>query len=300
MNILEEINNIRRQEPGNKLLLWLALGVVVVITTAILLLVIIWKPKNETGRNSEKKIETNNSIGNYNRISFSEDDQIKEYVEDIMMYLSTENIDQIYNMTSEEYLKYFELDKAELKKRLVEKGILSNVVYSDKYEVINLGKSKLIRINVLSHKSGAIDEKINIIEYSPNNYKIAFDRFVYNDIKEKEYIREGLNFVVYNQVMFDNLYKISLSIENNTEDNVVLNSKQEHEIFYLDTDSGIEYKPTVSMLYGNITPINPSSSMNFTLSFNVTDTTMNSISSIIVKNVLLEKTDITTDIELTL
>lgn len=301
MNIIEEFNDLKNNDNGSKILILCMLGIVAIIIIAIYLLISIWKPEpvNDNTKNENNKEETSQvstKIGTYSNKVVKEDENIVDYSENINNGLFTSNIDYVYSITSPEYLSYFNLDKEGLKQLLIQKGMYGKSLEMSSYVSKKLNNNRIFRINVKSDENGLIDDSINIIENSPNNYKIAFDRFLHYDKEPIEYIREELKITISEKAVFDTLLKVRLSITNTTDNSVVINQKQSYECIYLNAYGEKTYTPSVSPISSRIITIEKGSTFNFNLTFNIDDLSADKIKEIKLKDVTVNKTGVNTDI----
>jgi len=290
------MNEMRNE---TKIVISCVLSAICVIIVAIIVLIGIWTGDNDKS-DKEEKNHVVNSLGYYNTIKYEEKEQISKYADDVITYLTTQNMDELHRITNPEYLEYFNLDKDGLKKVLTQKGMLGKVLTTNKYDLAKLGTNRYIRINLVTKNSAFVNDNINIIEYSPNDYKIAFDKFVFYKKEPTNYVREDLQITISNQVAFDNMYKLNVNIKNNTDNAVYINSERAYEFMYLDTSTQGEMRPAVHLYAGQEVAIEKNKSINMNLEFNIDDMTANTINQLIIKDVFISKTGLRTEIKLDL
>ena len=286
------------ERKETKILVLCVLGAICVIVISIIALIGIWTPDDKEDVEQEKPT-VSDSIGAYENIEYSMDEQVGKYSEDIINFLATKNIDKIYDMTNPEYLQYFNLDKDALREDLENKGygiVLSN----GKYSSAALGANRYFRLNLNTKDNNYVDGTINIIEYAPNDYKIAFDRFVFYKKEPIKYVREDLNIVISEQVAYDTRYKANISITNNTADTVYINNSKAYEFIYLKNSTGGEIGTAVHLYAGEQVAITSGKTLNMSLDFDIDDMSAGNIKSIVIKGVNISKTGIDADIELPL
>ena len=285
------------ERKETKILVLCVLGAICVIVISIIALIGIWTPEYKEEVEQEKQT-VSDSIGSYENIQYSVDEQVAKYSEDIINYISTKNIDKIYEITSPEYLEYFNMDKESLRKDLENKGFYGLVLTSNKYNTSTIHNNKYFRLSLNTKNNNYVDGTINIIEYSPNDYKIAFDKFVFYKKEPIKYVREDLQITVSEQVAFDTLYNVTISITNNSNDTVYLNNNEEYEFICLVNNSGNEIGTATHLYAGQVVELPRNKTINMELSFSIDDMSIDTIKAIKIKDVVMSKTGIVNDINL--
>ena len=288
---------MENERTETKIVVLCVLGAVCVIIIAIIALIGIW-----TGNDEEVKEEQviDNSLGAFHNVQVTEEEQVTKYSESIITFLTNKNIDNIYDMTNPEYLEYFNLDKAGLKKVLENKGLYGTVLTTNKYNSTVVDSNNCFRIALSSSNNDYVDDTVNVIEYSPNDYKIAFDKFIFYKKEPIKYIREDLEITISNQVAFDGRYNVTVSITNNTDDTVYINKNEAYEFIYLVNTSGNEIGTATHLYAGQAVAISKNKTINMNLSFSLDDMTIGTMKSIKIKGVSTSKTGVVTDIELSI
>ena len=285
------------ERKETKILILCVLGAICVIVISIIALIGIWTPDDIVEKEEEKQT-ISDTLGVYENIQYSVDEQVTKYTEDIINYIITKNIDKIYEMTSPEYLEYFNMDKEALKKDLENKGLYGLVLTSNKYNMVNLDSNRYFRLSLNTKNNSYVDSTINIIEYSPNDYKIAFDKFVFYKKEPIKYVREDLLITINEQVAFDTLYNVKICITNNSNDTVYLNKSEAYEFICLVNNSGSEIGTATHLYAGQVVELPRNKTINMELSFSIDDMSIDTIKSIKIKDVVMSKTGIVNDINL--
>lgn len=287
---------MENERNETKIIILCVLAAICVVTISIIVLVGIWTDNDE--EEADKVQVTSTSLGAFQNMQVSMDEQVAKYSENIITFLTTKNIDKIYSMTNPEYLEYFKLDKAGLKKVLENKGFYGTVLTTDEYNSTSVDSNNCFRVGLSSSNNDYVDGTVNIIEYSPNDYKIAFDRFIFYKKEPIKYIREDLVITVSEQVAYDTMYNVTISITNNTDDTVYLNNEEAYEFIYLINTSGNEIGTATHLYAGQTVSILKNKTINMNLSFSLDDMAIGTIETIKIKDVETSKTGISTDIEL--
>jgi len=287
---------MENERNETKIIILCVLAAICVVTISIIVLVGIWTDNDE--EEADKVQVASTSLGTFQNMQVSMDEQVAKYSENIIAFLTTKNIDKIYNMTNPEYLEYFKLDKAGLKKVLENKGFYGTVLTTDEYNSTTVDSNNCFRVSLSSSNNDYVDGTVNIIEYSPNDYKISFDRFIFYKKEPIKYIREDLVITVSEQVAYDSMYNVTISITNNTDDTVYLNNKEAYEFIYLVNTAGNEIGTSTHLYAGQSVSILKNKTINMNLGFSLKDMAIGTIKSIKIKDVETSKTGITTDIEL--
>jgi len=157
-------------EDQRKAIAIFIMGVILVLICTIVVLVFIWIP--------DKKVKIEYEVGKINEDIMEEKDVVNKYYDRLSNLLSNNDIDGIYNLLGEDYKEFSQLDTVKLKEYLIEKNILSKsleLVEYTKYIISGYN-------NVYSVDIKVVDEaySINVIirEKSPEQYTIAFDKFI--------------------------------------------------------------------------------------------------------------------------
>ena len=279
-----------------KILILCVLGAVVVIVLSIIALIGIWTGDNSEKAEKEQVVDL--SLGNYQNIQYDLDKQVSNYSKEIITFLTTKNIDKLYAMANPEYLEYFKLDKEGLKKVLENKGFYGNTLTTSKYDSTGLDLNKYLRLAVGSINNDYIDGTINVIEYSPNDYKIAFDKFVFYKKQPIKYIREDLEIKISEQVAYDNVYNFNMSIVNNTDNTIYLNVDKEYDFICLVDSYNNNIGASTHMYANKVISLTKGKTVNLKLTFAIDDMAIDTIKSIVIKGVQSSKTGAVTDIEL--
>lgn len=287
---------MENERNETKIIILCVFAVICVVTLSITALIGIWT--NNDKENENKMEETSTSLGNFKNVQVAMDEQVAKYSEIITTFLTTKNIDKIYSMTNPEYLEYFKLDKLGLKKVLEDKGFYGTLLTANEYNWTSVNNNNYFRLGLSSSNNDYIDGTVNIIEYSPNDYKIAFDRFIFYKKEPIKFIREDLEITISEQVAYDSMYNVTISITNNTDDTVYLNAKAAYEFIYLVNTSENEIGTSTHLYAGQTVSLLKNKTINMNLSFSLEDMAIGNIKSIKIKDVMTSKTGITTDIEL--
>ena len=279
-----------------KIVIICVLAAICVVIISILVLIGIWTDDDKE-EVKEKQVDLN-SIGNFQNVQFTTDEQVAKYSESIVAFLTTKNIDKIYDMTNPEYLDYFNLDKVGLKKVLENKGYYGTVLTAKEYNLATIDSNTYFRVGLGSKNNNYVDGTVNIVEYSPNDYKIAFDRFLFYKKEPIKYIREDLEITVSEQVAYDTMYNVKISVTNNSDDTVYLNNEASYEFIYLVNNSDREIGTSTHLYAGQVVEVLKNKTVNMDLSFSVDDMRIGTIEKIKIEDVFVSKTGISTDIEL--
>ena len=286
---------MENENNDRKILILCALGAVCVIIVAIIVLIGIWTPDKKTEAQEQK---ADLSLGKYENIYVDDKEQVNQYIDKITTYLATKNLDKLYEMLNPEYVEYFNVSKEKLKKDLVEKGLYGTVLTSNKYNLSTLNSNRYITANLNSNTKGYVQDLVNIIEYSPNDYKIAFDNFVMYNKVPQEYIRNKLNIKVNEQVAFNSKYIIKMSITNNTDDVVYFNPNRAYDFIYLVSSTQGNVPLAVHLYSRETVSIDNGKTLNLNMEFNIDEMSVNNIKGILIKEVKIGKTGELVDIQL--
>lgn len=296
---------------GNKNLMYiilLGIGLVIVVGFAISSLVSIWSGDDGEVENSTTQTEDNEelnyddirpagNLGKYNVVSWNAAKQVKYYSRWICDALKVKNIDKIKDLLSPEYKEYVGLNDEKLISLLQNKGMWGKTLDIDTYEYVTYGDNKVFKLHICSEDK-SVDDYINLIEYTPKKVAISFDSFVTVNKDSREYIRDNVKYTFSNEIIFDTKYKVNLTITNNSDGDVILNSGNEYENIYLNFSTLTSEKVISTVFAGETIILKPSEQFNAVLEFNIQDLAFSKIKSVILKNVKFAKNNITKDVEI--
>lgn len=272
-----------------------SIGIAIVLIIAIVVIVSLWRNAFSIPDTTNQIVDTttseNTGIGTYETVNMTRQLQIQAYVTQIATAFQAEDIETIYNMVSPDYLEYFSMDKDTLKTSLENKGI-----YGKKIEMSDVTASTLKGYTIMtisySTNNGKITGNLNVIERSPNNFKIAFDDFIMYIKDPVEYIVDGFKLTLSNQVYFTNSIRMAANLKNMNTDTYIINTNGLYENHYLKLSNGAEYRTLSSILIGEERRMEPGSEMNYRLEFSLPTNSYSSIRSILIKDIANEKTNI--------
>jgi len=278
-----------------KIIIVCTLGIICVVIIAILLLIGIWTD-NDVKDVVEDEVTHDISFGNYQYVSWTSDEQVSKYSSEIISCLAKQDIDKLYDMTNPEYLECFNLDKEQLKNKIINKGLFGAALTTKKARTTTLYNSRYIKLNISSLNSNLVEGYINIIEDFPNTYKIAFDNFVFYKKEPITFYRENLVITLSEQIAYDSKYNVKISITNNSNDVVYINSNRAYDYIYLVNKSGSEVSVATHINVGKTVEILQNQVINLDLSFSIDDMAIGTIQSIKLKDVVASKTGVATDL----
>ncbi len=266
------------------LLIILGLGIVATLIVAVYCFIGIWTKSydNNNIEDDEKKLE---EIGSYTRIyNIDLASQVSEYTEDIFFRIAMSDVDWLFDKLNEEYIAYKNFNRDTFKAYLEKEGILGKNFKTAEYTSTTKNNDRVIIVDMATEDNTSRD-RIVIIEYSPNNYKIAFDDFISSINTPIKFKISGLDITVSEQQVFTQSIKIQLSIANNTDSNFTLNSNKEYEMIVLEFSDNTETLPIVGTSIGREIELNSGKTLNYNMEFSITDINNINYSKIRIKDV---------------
>ena len=274
-------------------------GMALIVIIVIVLLVLIWSPKKSTASGNIDSAEQTENIGagTYNYNITTEQQVVEKYCADILDTLSMQNKDDIYEICSEDYISYRNFNEDTLYESLQKKGLIGKLLKFYGYSVsLHNRYGKVFEIEIGTYDS-YLRDKILLIEYSPRNYKIAFDGFIGENNSKKEIIRDGIKVTINNIQEFTSNIKLKFSINNVSNSDLVLNTQGNYENIYLKLNSGQEVKMSSVWLSGVTKTLTPNTTFNLDLQFTTGYLQSGLVKAIVIKDVYNDISKETKDIE---
>ena len=275
--------------------------VIIAITIIIVinLLYLIWKPKSENTDN--KFIKEDELTSEYKFTNYKSQDVVEKYFTEIVTILGNGNIHEIYEYISKEFLDEKKYDKEQLYNYLKNKSLIENLLSATQYKYIehyNLGR--IYEITVVSTTN--VENKILLIEESPNNYKLSFDNFINEANPNNSATKNGLKVTVNNIKEYTSKMYITLTLENVGTEEIIINDKNRIEDVYITflKNQNLSVPNSNSWLNGKEKILRPSEKVTQKLIYTLTDLSSSVLESIVIKDVYNKATEEISDLEFNL
>ncbi len=295
------------EEAGSKVII-LVIAILAVIFIAGLILQRVWTtPTNsENKEDLSQNVDNNNGsnasknlkFGKYSTVSNGEELILKEYFSDIFMTLSSGSQDEVYSITSKDYINRKNYDVNSLYNFLKSKGIVGKAFECTKYSVaVNPRFGRVFSLEIASADSKIIDRLI-IIESSPRHYTISFDGYVGKKSQDIELTRDGLKLRIVNVEEYKDIAYFTIELTNVSSDTLVINNQNrasEPVRVKLSNDKNIYNSSDWFMANSKI--LKPGQSVRSTVMFSIIDLQASKIKSMTIVDVYNETTKATSDYE---
>lgn len=286
-------------EDRKKYLVLVILAGILFICIFIAIVIFIWS--RPIGGTEDKQSTAEKSLGSYTNVSFSLEEQVKIYSSNISSLLTSNDIDGLYKILNEDYIKYSDFDKNKFKKYIGQKNVSGKNLNLKEYKNGKIGNNKVIKLILeTDEQSNKVSIPVTVFETSPNIYTIAFDNFIAYNSDEVSFEENGLRVTLYNQTLFSNEYKTNIKITNISNSVITLNKQKASEVFYINQGLESDKKVSTNILMGQALSLNSGESINYTISFLISEFTFDSIKKFIIKDVTNEDTNNTQNIEINL
>lgn len=286
-------------EDRKKYLVLVILAGILFICIFIAIVIFIWS--RPIGGTEDKQSTAEKSLGSYTNVSFSLEEQVKIYSSNISSLLTSNDIDGLYKILNEDYIKYSDFDKNKFKEYIGQKNVSGKNLNLKEYKNGKIGNNKVIKLILeTDEQSNKVSIPVTVFETSPNIYTIAFDNFIAYNSDEVSFEENGLRVTLYNQTLFSNEYKTNIKITNISNSVVTLNKQKASEVFYINQGLESDKKVSTNILMGQALSLNSGESINYTISFLISEFTFDSIKKFIIKDVTNEDTNNTQNIEINL
>jgi len=285
------------KENPKLVIILLITGVVAVIIFAIFMLVLVWSPKPNTRNTDITNQNINMKLGNYVTKYVTEKDVVEKYCKNILNTFSGGDVNLINNIMLPEYLTFRGIDKSGLKDALKQKGVLEKILKFTDYKVTYHPKyGKIFEVNIATYDN-TYNDKMLIIEKSPNDYKVSFDGFIGQDNNIKSMTIDGLKLDISEMKELSTITSIKLTLTNVSGHNIIINKENNYENIYLKLTTNSEVRMSSTWLAGETKELTNGYVVNLNSEFVTTGLTNGLGKSIVIKNVYDALAKETKDIE---
>lgn len=236
-------------------------------------------------------------IGKYTSVSVTNDEQVNKYFSAVSTLLAKSNIDELYNLLDDSYLKYTKYDKQKFKQYILSKNLYDKKISMKEYKSVKFANRNVIEFAIYAGDKDNIKLDVTLFETLPNQYTIAFDKFIAYYPDEVNYESNGIKVTLKDQEYFSDEYRANMKISNTGTTNVTFNKSAGAEVVYL--NQGADYNTIVNthMFMGEEYILQPNVTLNYNIKFSISDFTFSSIKKILIKDVTNANNNTTNDIE---
>lgn len=283
-------------ESQRKLIIIFILAVVLTIIIAITVLVFIWLPDDENENEEQEYV-----VGKIEQQSSTEEAIVEKYYKQLFALFLNADTDSIYDLVGKDYLEYFDYDKQDIIDFLREKSILSRGLELIQYKSYSLpGYSSVYEFD-LKVKDEAYSINVVVREKSPNNYTLAFDKFI--DCMENTYssTKDSIKLDIYKQVRYTNSVQYEIKLTNNYNKNIKVNSGDTGNPIILVNSQSEARRPIMTTLSATEMTVEPEQYRTFTAVFDIEETyDYYTYNILVLKNVGFDGIQGTNNLEFTL
>lgn len=252
-------------ETQRKLIVVFILTVIVVVIMTLVALVFIWLPDNNI--EEDEKF----TVGKIERQETTEEAVVEKYYKQLYVLVINNDLDAICDLVGQDYLEYFELEEQDIIDFLREKSILTKGLELVQYKSFYLdGYSNVYEFD-LKAKDEAYAINIVVREKSPNNYTIAFDKFI--DCTKDTYTatKDSVKLDIYKTVRYTNSVQYELKLTNYYNKNIKLNTNLSATPIILVNSQSEVRKPIFTTMSAIEVELEPNQTRAFTAVFDVED-----------------------------
>lgn len=269
----------------------LLISIFVAIIIAIILIINVWRNFGD-GISGENDMQTteNLDIGTFKVESYDTDYAIQKYLEKINGYLLNSDSQSLYNLLSDDYKEYYSYTQEDLYSNLKGKNVFGKQFIAAEY-VYNKVENKNIYKVKLNSNDNTTSLDINIIEESPNKFKISLDEFIMKSDRNTEQTINGLTLNIKDVVYFNNRITSNATLTNSNNYNVIVNYQALNEDIYYrinnSNNENVDYLTEASVFNGEIKVIQPNSDIALKFDLHTDSNIFDSIDYLVIKDVKL-------------
>lgn len=251
-------------ETQRKLVAIFIMSVILVVIIAIIALVFIWLPDEEE--------EQDFVVGKVSSQETSEDAIVKKYYKQIYVLFLNNDLDGICKLVGKDYLEYFKLEEQDIIDYLRDKSVLTKGLELVEYKSFILpGYSNVYEMD-LKVKDEAYSINIVLRESSPNNYTIAFDKFVDHETDVYTFTKNSVKMDIEKRIRYTNSVQYEIKLTSCYNKNIKINSGAGVNSIFLVNLQGEARKPIMTTLAATEITLEPSEFRAFTAVFNIEGT----------------------------
>ena len=268
----------------------LFISIFLVIIVAIILLVVVWSnfANNISGQDAIQEYE-NMKSGTFIYEIYDNNYALQKYLEKINTYLLNSDIENLYNLLSEDYKEYYGSTRESIYSNLKGKNAFGKQFLAADYIVTNIENKNVYKVK-LNSNDNTTSLDINIIEESPNKFKIALDEFIMRVNRNTEQTINGLTLKIKDVIYFNNRIVTNTTLANFNNYYVTINYQALNEnVFYRvgNGNNSIDYITEASVFNGEVKTMSSNSDIELKFDLHTDSNIFNSISSLVIKDVKL-------------
>ncbi|MBQ8043800.1 MAG: hypothetical protein IJ272_06610 [Clostridia bacterium] len=267
-------------ESQRKLIIVFILAAILTVIITIVVLVFIWIPDNVA--EAEQQFE----VGKIEQQSSTEEAVVEKYYKQLYVMFRNNDLDEIYNLVGQDYLKYFNYDKQDIIDFLRRKSVLTKGLELAQYKSFLLdGYSNVYELD-LKAKDEAYAINIVIREKSPNDYTITFDKFI--DYKENDYTftKDSIKLNIDKKIRYTNSVQYDFKLTNSYNKEIKVNSGASGNPIILVNSQKETRRPVMTTLAVSEITMQPGEGRSFTAVFDIEDTyDYVTYSTLVIKNI---------------
>ncbi len=268
-------------ETQRKLIIVFVLAAILTIIVTIVALVFIWLPSKEN-ISDEKVFE----VGKVEQPAYTEEVVVENYYKQMYILFRNNDLDAIYDLVGKDYLEYFKYDKEDVINLLRDKSVLTRGLELVQYKSFLVsGYTNVYELD-LKVKDEAYTINIVIRETSPNEYTIAFDKFI--DYGEDTYTstKNSIKLEIYKKIRYTNSIQYDFKLNNGYNKSVKINSGASGNPLILINSQGKTRRPVMTTLSVAEIELSSGQGRSFTAVFDIEDTyDFITYNTLVIKNV---------------
>jgi len=224
-------------------------------------------------------------VGEVELVQKSDEDILLKHYENISKMLMESDLDKLASLVSEEYLEYKDYTVEDVKKYITDKGVTGRKLELASSSVYSFNEYTNVFYLDIKASGEVYSLGVVVIEETPNNYKISFDKFV--DYKENVYNAslESVGLGIINRTRFLTNVEYRVRITNNYNKAITINSNKEADPLNLvNGNQGTVRNPITLNFASKVVTIPSGEAREYTVTYN-----MNGVSDYLIYNVMVLK-----------
>ncbi|MEG0221375.1 MAG: hypothetical protein RR702_03150 [Clostridia bacterium] len=278
-----------KEQVNYKIMICVILFIVTILVAAVALY-FVWKPVKAVAKPGKLDYDS------YKETVLTETNFLEQYVLEINTLLQKEDYDTLYSMLYPEYKERYNVTRESLETFIKARKLNARELTIGNINLGDVEGKMTYRVQV-SSPDLAFEGNYMVYEYSPRDYKIGFQDYIYESNDTKEYIRSGIAVTVTKKQYGISNISLQIKVKNTNDNRVIINQEAESEPFYSIHKMSKPEGSTATMFVGKRIGLNPGDEMSGTLNFKIIPMTHKFFKGFKLKGVVLHEGEQPTNLD---
>lgn len=280
-------------------ILTILIGVVCIV--AIILIVLVWKFNfvDKVVNREEPTPTIEQNLGKISYVDYTAETVLNKYLDIINNYLYNADIDNLYELLSDNYKETFNYTKEKLYSNFKGKNIFGKKFPTIKYSAASLNGFRVYAVSLTS-EDNSVTFDLNIIEKSPNNFSFSLDKYILTAKPDSHQTTNGIELNIKDITYYNDRIVTRAKLTNSNDYKIFVNTQNANESIYYripSYDGDVDYITNAFVFGGISKEINSNSNIDLTFDSNISFSNFSAIDKLVLKDVKLSENGIITELE---